>query len=279
MNTTEHLASILPSALDETDAIRARLNGKRLMVFLDYDGTLTPIVARPELAMLGADMRTVVDGLSQVYPTAVISGRALDDLKQAVDLERPYYAGNHGLEIEGPPGSGVRRMQGETLLPRLAAVRDALEASLVGIAGILVEDKHLSLSVHVRNVDPAQVPEVEQAVEAALVGAPDLVRRDGKKVFEIRPAVDWDKGRAVLWLLQTLGLDHEAAAALYVGDDLTDEDAFRALRDSGRGFGVIVLETPRETAASYVLRGVDETRDFLQQLIAMAQPPSGSQDI
>lgn len=272
MNGSDSLASVLPSALDSLDEIRGRLSGRPLFMCLDYDGTLTPIVARPELAMLGAEMRQTLAQLSRVYPTAVISGRAKEDARRAVDLEGIYYAGNHGLEIEGPDGTDLRYDAGAEFIPALQEVYGELERQLGTIEGILIENKTYSLSVHFRNVDEKHLPRIEQTVDAALAERPSLRRREGKKVFEVRPAIDWDKGKAVLWLLDALGPRTENANVVYVGDDVTDEDAFRAVRDSGRGFGVIVLEEPRETAADYVLRSVDEVRIFLHDLVEMVQP-------
>lgn len=272
MSGSDRLASALPSALDSLDDIRARLSGRPLFVCLDYDGTLTPIVARPELAMLGAEMRQTLARLSHVYPTAVISGRSKADARKAVDLDDIYYAGNHGLEIEGPDGTDLRYEKGAEFIPRLERVHRSLESRLGDIEGILLENKIYSLSVHYRNVGAGQVSRIEGTLDEVLAEEPGLKRREGKKVFEVRPDIDWDKGRAVLWLLEALGDKTAEANVIYIGDDVTDEDAFRAVRDSGRGFGIIVLEEPRETAAAYVLRGVDEVRIFLHDLTEMVQP-------
>lgn len=272
MNGSDSLASALPSALDSAEEIRGRLAGRPLFVCLDYDGTLTPIVARPELAMLGAEMRETLAALSRVYPTAVISGRSKEDARKAVDLDGIYYAGNHGLEIEGPDGTDLRYETGAEFIPEVERVYQALEQRLGNIEGILIENKTYSLSVHFRNVDPKQLPRIEQTLEEVLADQPRLNRREGKKVFEVRPDIDWDKGKAVMWLLDALGARTENANVVYVGDDVTDEDAFRVLRDSGRGFGIIVLEEPRETAAEYVLRSVDDVRRFLHALVEMVQP-------
>ena len=132
------------------------------------------------------------------------------------------------------------------------------------VAGAIVEDKGFSLSVHYRLADPARIPELERAVDAALADQPRLRKHHGKMVFEVRPRIEWDKGRAVLWLLEALGLDHPGIFPLYLGDDVTDEDAFRALR--GRGVGILVADTPGESCAEFTLRDTSEVRQFLDRL-------------
>jgi alpha,alpha-trehalase len=111
------------------------------------------------------------------------------------------------------------------------------------------------------------VPEVERAVDEALAGRSGLVKTGGKKVFELRPAVEWDKGRAVVWLLEALDLDGPDVTPLYVGDDVTDEDAFRALHE--RGIGILVTELPRASAARYSLQDPREVRELLDRVAAL----------
>jgi trehalose-phosphatase len=93
----------------------------------------------------------------------------------------------------------------------------------------------------------------------------ELRRMDGKKVYELLPDIDWNKGKAVLWLLETLGLEGRSALPIYIGDDRTDEDAFRALEK--RGVGILVSEQPQVTAANYWLNNPEEVERFLGELI------------
>lgn len=262
-------ASALPSALDRREEIAARLCGPRAVVFLDYDGTLTPIVARPELAVMSDDMRATVRGLAAVCPTAIVSGRALSNVMALVQLDELYYAGNHGFEIASPDDSTVLYEKGKEFL---AAVKDAcqrIEQGITGIDGAFVENKTYSLSVHYRLAAAERVAEIERVVDDVLKDFPNLQKRDGKKVFEVRPKMDWDKGKAVLWLLQVLHLDGPEVLPIYVGDDSTDEDAFRALK--GRGLGVLVSDTVRESAADYSLRDTGQTKQFLEMLTTIMQ--------
>jgi len=254
----------LPSALESLHELARSLAARRAVVFLDYDGTLTPIVAHPDLAVLAPDAREALRRLARVATVAVVSGRALADVRALVGLDDIVYAGNHGFEIRGPGGTELSYEVGREFIDDVAGVRAVLAQRVEPVPGAWVEDKTHSLSVHYRQTPEESVAGLEAAVDAALADAPRLRKHHGKKVFEIRPRIDWDKGRAVLWLLEALGLEGADVLPFYLGDDVTDEDAFRAL--AGRGLGVLVAEAPRASAANYRLRDPDEVREFLAGL-------------
>jgi trehalose 6-phosphate phosphatase len=257
----------IPSALDRIAEITARARGKRLAVFLDYDGTLTPIVDRPEDAVMGQPMRETVARLASHRMVAVVSGRDLPDVRERVGLTGLVYAGSHGFDIAGPGGLEQVLPQAREVVPALDTAERSLVSAIDGIDGALVERKRFTIAVHYRLVRQSEVPAVERAVDAALADHPGLRKRHGKKVFELQPDVAWDKGAAVRWLLEALDLDGPDVLPVYVGDDLTDEDAFRAL--ASRGIGVAVLDAPRATDAGYAVRDPDEVRIFLDALEAM----------
>ncbi len=261
-------AGRLPSALDRVDEIARRLAGRKAAVFLDYDGTLTPIVSRPELAVLSADMRETLERLAAACTVAVVSGRDRADVEKLVGIAGLVYAGSHGYDIAGPGGLTKELDEARALLPLLDDAERELCESLVLVRDALVERKRFSIAVHYRNVDPAQAGEVEAAVDEALRARPGLKRKGGKKVYELQPDLDWDKGAAVIWLLGELGLDGPDVLPFYLGDDLTDEDAFRAL--AGRGVGIVVSAGDRDTRAAYDLRDTDEVRRFLDALAGLA---------
>ncbi|MCG6874281.1 MAG: trehalose-phosphatase [Betaproteobacteria bacterium] len=256
----------LPSAIDRIGEITAAARGKRLAVFLDYDGTLTPIVDRPQDARLDDAMRATVARLATRCMVAIVSGRDLADVRDRVMLANLVYAGSHGFEIAGPGGLQQVLPGAQERVPALNDAEQKLHAALSGVEGALAERKRFTIAVHYRLVREADVPLVDGAVDAALAEHPGLRKRHGKKVFELQPDVAWDKGAAVRWLLDALDLDGPDVLPIYVGDDLTDEDAFRAL--AGRGIGVVVLDAPRETAAGYALRSPGEVREFLGALEA-----------
>lgn len=258
-----------PSALERWDEIAARLRGRRPALFLDYDGTLSPIAPRPELATLPAEIRSILDRLAREMPVVIISGRGREDVAALVDLPGLIYAGSHGFDIAGPPPTSLRLEVGDGVPERIGKAAERLHQDLSDVPGLLIEPKGFAISIHFRLVDENDLPRIERAVDAAVAAIPGLRKAHGKKLFEIRPDLDWDKGQALLWLLDTLGLDRPDVLPFYIGDDLTDEDAFRALGGRGNpGVTILVAEEPRDTAAGYRLRDPEEVGQFLEKLTA-----------
>jgi trehalose-phosphatase len=253
---------MIPSALKHFQEIAQRSD--RPAIFLDYDGTLTPIVSHPEKALLSDSMRQALQALVMQAPVAILSGRDLDDVRHRVNIGAIVYAGSHGFDIAGP--RGLRKEMATEFLPKLDVVEKELGKQLPGIAGAHVERKRFSIAAHYRNVNESDVPKVERAVSEVAARHRELRRMDGKKVYELLPDIDWDKGKAVLWLLETLGLERAKVRAIYIGDDRTDEDAFHALGQCG--VGILVSEQPRPTAASYSLKDPAEVERFLCELVA-----------
>ncbi|HJS27069.1 MAG TPA: trehalose-phosphatase [Actinomycetota bacterium] len=266
----------LPNALDRRDEIGRRLRGAKIAIFLDYDGTLTPIVERPEDAHLSEEARRTVERLASAYPVAVISGRDLSDVRRMVGVADIVCAGSHGFDIAGP--GRIAEQRGVEFLPDLDRAEEELRSLLARIPGARLERKRFAIAIHVRQVRDPQAPEVERIVDRIALANPRLRKTAGKKVVELRPNVDWDKGRAVLWLMHVLGLDREGVVPIYVGDDATDEDAFRALRH--RGLGVVVRgeDADRPTAADYTLGGTDEVLAFLDTLARRGTEDAANRD-
>jgi trehalose 6-phosphate phosphatase len=259
----------LPSALEHADDLTKRMHNKHLVIFLDYDGTLTPIVDRPDRALLSTSMRQTIRELAGCCPVAIISGRDRADVQSLVQLDDIFYAGSHGFDIAGPPARQIACERGGDFVPIFDRLERELFARLARVEGALVERKKFSIAVHVRGVAQADEGVVEAIVDDVLVRHPDLRKGYGKKVFELQPRLDWHKGKAVLWLLQALKLDGPDVLPLYIGDDLTDEDAFRTLAD--RGIGIVVEAGTRPTAASYILKHPGEVQSFLRRLISWLQ--------
>lgn len=254
----------LPLVWDRLDELRARLDGRRLAVFLDFDGTLSPIVADYRAATIPDETRAAIARLAERVATAAISGRDLADVRDRVGVDGLFYAGSHGFDIAGPGGLAARPDAAEGFVEPIEAADAELRAALAGIVGVEVERKTFSLAVHVRQAAEGDVQAVEDAVDA-VVGRHEKLRKDrGKKVFEVQPRADWDKGRAVSWLLSHTRLGEGGALPLYVGDDLTDEDAFATLADAG--LGVAVREGGRVTLADYALADPADVRRFVDWL-------------
>jgi trehalose-phosphatase len=254
---------MIPSALEHVQEIAGR--SRRVAVFLDYDGTLTAIVSQPENAGLSDSMRQALRELAVRAPVAILSGRDLDDVRRRVDIDSIVYGGSHGFDIAGP--RGLRRQMATDFLRNLDVVEKELHEGLDSVPGTRVERKLFSVAGHYRNVKENDVAAVERAFGAVAARHPELRRIDGKKVYELLPHIAWDKGKAVIWLLETLGLDRENVRPVYIGDDRTDEDAFRALQQSG--IGILVSEQSQPSAASYSLKDPAEVERFLRALTAI----------
>jgi alpha,alpha-trehalase len=247
--------------------ILAQLGHRTPAVFLDYDGTLTPIVRRPEAAVMSQETRRIVRDLARHVPVAVVSGRDLKDVKRRVDLHHVYYAGSHGFDIEGPPGRGISHEAGALFLPVLDAAEAELEAVLEGVEGAILERKRFTIAIHYREVPETGVGTVASAVERVRRSHQNLRKTDGKQVFELQPDMDWHKGKAVRWLLENaVDPGRGAAIPIYIGDDVTDEDAFRELEDDGIGIFVGDGAASRKTRARYTLTDTGEVRRFLKRL-------------
>ena len=253
---------MLPSALDHLPEIVPQARDRRLAIFLDYDGTLTPIVSRPEQATLSISTRQVLRELADLVPVAILSGRDLDDVRRLVDIDGIVYAGSHGFDIAGP--RGLRKQVATEFLSIIDLAEKELKEKLAGIPGALVERKRFSIAAHYRNVAGSDVSKVEQAVNKIAAHHGELRKIDNKKVYELQPNIDWNKGKAVLLVLQAPQLDD--VFPIYIGDDLTDEDVFRALKE--RGVGIVVNKQPRLTAARYALKDPVEVERFLRDLSA-----------
>jgi alpha,alpha-trehalase len=256
----------IPSAIGHLDEIIEKINDFSPVVFLDYDGTLTPIVRRPEDAILCEEGRRIVKDLAMDVPVAIVSGRGLKDVRKRVNVDRLYYAGSHGFEIVGPGGSSISHEFGSEYIPILDKAEEQLTKKVGLIKGSRIERKKYSIAIHYREVDENETSKVAAAVEKVHSSFPKLRKSHGKKVFEIQPNLEWDKGKAVRWLLNNaIDLKGEKAIPIFIGDDVTDEDAFRELGEDG--IGIVVDDgISRKTEAQYCLQDPDDVYRFLRHL-------------
>ncbi|MGH3824336.1 MAG: trehalose-phosphatase [Pseudonocardiaceae bacterium] len=261
----------LPDALRDGEQFAARLAGRWPAVFLDYDGVLTPIVDRPEDAVMSDGMRRVVQALAQRCSVCVVSGRDRPVVQQLMGIDSLVVAGSHGFDIWSPQEGTIAHDAATGFEDVISEVRDRLDAEVVSIPGAVVEPKRASVAVHYRLVDPEYHAIIAAVVEELLEEYSGRLRvTPGKMVYECQPKIGWHKGKAVLHLLRTLDLDADDVVPLYLGDDITDEDAFRAL--AGWGVGIIVGHSDdpevaeRSTAADFVLESTVEVEQFLNTL-------------
>ncbi|BBU24042.1 hypothetical protein MYXE_38320 [Mycobacterium xenopi] len=200
--------------------------------------------------------------LTAQCPVAVLSGRDLADVRQRIGLPGIWYAGSHGFELTGPDGEHHQNDEAAATIPVLQRAAAELGEQLHHIPGVVVEHKRFGVAVHYRNAARDRVGEVLAAVRAA--GQRRVLRvTTGREVIELRPNVDWDKGKTLRWVL---GHIRDAASGrvvpVYLGDDITDEDAFDAVHDDGIAIVVRHREDgDRPTAAQY---GLDNPRQVVQ---------------
>jgi trehalose-phosphatase len=261
----------LPDALQDEGLFVQRLAGRRPAVFLDYDGVLTPIVDRPEDALISEGMRNTVRALAGRCPVCVVSGRDRKVVQELMGIDDLVVAGSHGFDIWSPSEGTIAHDASTGFEDVISEVTDRLRAELGSIPGTVVEPKRASVAVHYRLAEPREQARIGTVVDTLLTERPDQLKvTPGKMVYELQPNIDWDKGRAVLYLLETLGLDTADVVPLYLGDDITDEDAFRALH--GLGVGIIVGHpadpevADRATAADFVLASTTDVEQFLTTL-------------
>ena len=260
---------------DSIKKVESLINKKALLLFLDFDGTLAPIVSSPDKAHLSGRFKKLIGGLAECKDTkvAIISGREMKDLKKRVALKGIIYAGNHGFEIDGPNLSFATPMA-RGFKSAMNSMRELLKKHLRLIDGAIIEDKVFTTSVHYRMVKPEETLKVKNIFYKVV--EPYILKKicritAGKKVFEIRPNIKWDKGEAVTWLLARHKVFFgEDVVPVYIGDDNTDEDAFKKI--AGRGIGIVVGNEPFSMARYYV-DNVPEVYRFLNILSQMRTAP------
>ena len=246
----------------------AILSGKRLVLFFDYDGTLTPIVERPELAVMPEDMRDAVKQLSEKHTVAIVSGRMRTEVERLVGIEGLFYAGSHGFDISGP-GFSLVQPEAKEAISAISSITKQLSKELGSIRGVLIEEKKFSVAVHYRLAGEKYLPEIKEALENIIRSQSKLCLMSGKKVFEILPDIDWDKGKAIKWIMEALKISWSQASVVYLGDDTTDEYAFRTIRS--RGTGILVSEEPKESAADFQLFSTAEVKRLLEKIAAFSE--------
>lgn len=249
--------------------VQKKLIDKYIFLFLDYDGTLTPIVDAPKLANISTKRKVLLKELakSRRVKIAIISGRALKDIKNKVGLKNIIYVGNHGLEIKGPKlkFESPISLRYKTILK---IIKSDLTKKLSPIKGAILEDKGLSLGIHYRLVNKKCISKLKTILHEAtiLYTVRNKIKiKSGKKVLEIRPPLEWDKGKTVLWLLsrQPFPFGNKSIIPVYIGDDATDEDAFEVLKNKGL---TIFVGKPKDSFADYYLKNTNEVLQFLSKI-------------
>ncbi|MGA2092379.1 MAG: trehalose-phosphatase [Sedimentisphaerales bacterium] len=246
------------------DKIEPALANRPIFLFLDYDGTVTPIRKKPALGHISKRSKKLIVELSKSphCRLAIISGRSLKDVRKMAGVSGIIYGGNHGLEMQCPR----IRFQSPVSKKHKAILRQLhrrLVEKLSPIKGVLIEDKGLSLSVHYRLVaakDRPLVKTVFSQITSAYVERNQILVKPGKMVLEVFPPVEWNKGKAVQWLLKNAAVKNTKIVPIYIGDDVTDEDAFKFLKNRGLS---IYVGKPGKSRARYYVKDINEVHDFL----------------
>jgi trehalose 6-phosphate phosphatase len=267
VRTGDRRMSQLPDAVQALTDTAGGLADRRPAVFFDFDGTLSDIVDDPDAARPVAGSAEALAKLATRCPVAVLSGRDLADVSKRVGVQGIWYAGSHGFELTAPDGTHHQNDAAAAAIPVLEQAAGELRDQLGGIAGVVVEHKRFGVAVHYRNAERDRIGEVLAAVRAA--GRRDALRvTTGREVIELRPDLDWDKGRTLRWVIDHL---HQAGSGsltpVYLGDDITDEDAFDAVRDDG--VPILVRHTDdgdRATAALFALDSPARAAEFTDRL-------------
>ena len=268
----------------ELEKIKKETERSHIYLFLDFDGTLTPIQDHPDDVFLDEGMRDILRRLvdKSNVSVAIISGRQVSDVEKRVGVDNLIYAGNHGLEIKGPFG---RRKLAEAVEAAkiMEDVKNVLEKKLAGIENVYIEDKGLTLSVHFRMVADDLQSKVEDSVNEAMepfAGSNRVRVTRGKKVLEVRPPIDWHKGKIVRYLIEKAssraGMD---IIPIYIGDDVTDEDAFSEINELS-GYSIKIAPDDKvPSEARYYLKNIDEVRVLLSELYVTQRQKGGDNNV
>ncbi len=256
--------SEIPNALQSYGQLVGIFGAREWLLFFDYDGTLSPIVSDPGAAVLVDGVAEALEQLAAQCPVAVLSGRELADIQSRVGIPGIWYAGSHGFEMTGPDGSYHQNDAAVAAVPVLQRAADELRDRLAQIPGVSVEHKRFVVTVHYRKVAPERVGEIVAATHR--LGQRDGLRvKTGRKVVELRPDIDWDKGTTLAWIRDRID-PTGSMLPTYVGNDLTDEDAFDAVRFEG--VGVVVHHSEdgdRRSAAHFTLESPEQVREYLRR--------------
>ena len=254
------------------EGIKKSLRNKFVYLLLDYDGTLSPIARTPAEAHMPDRAKELLLKLSKTpnCRIAIISGRSLSDISKRVGVKGIVYVGNHGFEIKGP------KIKFKSLVSRryrkvLKEIKTKLKKDLSPFKGVFIEDKGYCLTLHYRLANENDIPAiVSKFYFATFIDEfrKNIQTKFGKMTREIRPPILWNKGMTALWLLEqqssVLKGKDMRVMPIYIGDDLTDEDAFQVLRNKGL---TIFVGKPKSTQARFYLKDNQEVEKFLELIL------------
>lgn len=259
----------LPDALASAEKILSQANN--YFLFLDFDGTISAIVEEPSQARPLEGITDVIGALAKKIPVCIITGRDTEVIRSLINLPDVYYVACHGFEITGPNDYHYDVKEARSAIPELDEAQDELTKKFKGVQGVVIERKKFGLALHYRMVqDREKVPSILSDVNDSSKHHKKLKLKPGEEVLELVPAIDWNKGKALLKLYEVLNFNQESKPPLYFGDGKTDEDAFVVI--AYPGIPILVASERRPTFASYYLKDPDHTKKFLELLLSRMGP-------
>ncbi|MDI2030246.1 trehalose-phosphatase [Saccharopolyspora sp. TS4A08] len=266
----ERRLSEVPDAHHCWNEIADRIRDHNPVLLLDFDGTLAQIRDDPTKVTMPWRTRNVLQRLARHSPVAILSGRDLQDLRCRIRIENLWYAGSHGFELADPEGELITQHAGETASSDLDNAERLLRDELAGVPGALVDRKRFALAVHYRNVRTDRTEDVMSTVARIGRGFTTLRPAHGRRVIELLPNVQWNKGRALRWLLDRMGLSGTDVVPVFAGDDYTDEDALREIHDDG--IGIVVRSTEHGDRLTWAHYAVDDPSSLTALLTRLTSP-------
>lgn len=253
--------------LFSTDFQEKLNKAKRVLLFLDYDGTLSPLIKDPNKAHMPATIKNRLRELSRKknIKLAVISGRALSDVRKRVGLKGIAYAGNHGFEVFIAGKNYFTRPLPKGSLSVLRKVKRLLRRGLAGVEGIVFEDKGPFFAIHYRKADTSQISLVKAVfaeVTRPLIKQKKIIATRGKKFLEARPNINCTKADAFR-LFEKKFKKTKSDITVFAGDDITDEDIFRVMRSPDIG---VRIGRKKTSHAAYFLKNIREVSKLLKVL-------------
>lgn len=256
-------------ALEKWTFINKRIKGETILLFLDFDGTLAPIASTPARVQFPSRTKKILRQLHSLpnIKLVIISGRDLDDIKKIVGIPGIVYVGNHGCQISGV-GIDWQHDFPVVRQRKMRKLNKELSITMKEIRGVLIENKNMSIAVHYRNVKNKDMPKFQKTLTKILRPyiVPLFIKVSvGKKVVEFGLATPWNKGKAVNRIIHRIKISEriDSHVSVYIGDDVTDETAFKTLKHKGI---TIHVGTGTQSAASYYLRNPAEVATFLGKL-------------
>lgn len=240
-----------------------------IILMLDFDGTLSPIVKTPKQAKLPENIKQKLKKCLKLFPVIIISGRSLKDIKKKIKLNKIIYAGNHGLEWQINKQLTQVEVSKDSL-KSLKVIKYKLSKLISEYPGMLLEDKRLTLAIHYRMIKKSKVKNfiktVNEIIQPYIQNNLSLI--DGNKTYDLRPSLNWTKGHFAEFIIKQMEINYDKKLIpIYVGDDKTDEDVFKKLKNAI----TIRIGKSQTSKAVYYLKNQNKINNLLQWILEIGK--------